>query len=208
MNLIHYTRDPSHHHPAILKALVVSLLLHGLIVVIVNLFVKDHNTLRQPLVKTQRFELINVHRDELALPAKEIKQVVSIPKKDIQRRLPQKEHAPYRSIHNDAMTVPTAPKLNLSLSEDDDLSRGRSIYGGTSSNGATIVNGQLLQRLQNTKPRGRFTERQELGPSTDNNRGFSDLSTYTQIGGKCFLVSEPKPLDTFSSEIWTRVKCR
>ncbi|MFT5693309.1 MAG: hypothetical protein ACI92E_002646 [Oceanicoccus sp.] len=205
MNLI---RDTSNRNHAIAKALLVSCLLHGLIIATTSYLIYDNNKRQQPLVKPYRFKLNAHHQDEGSLQVKETKQLPRRPKRSTVGRLPQKRPASSRSNYRETNPTLATPRLDLSINEHENVSRTVAPQGGTTANGATIMNGELLEKLQNGKPHNQISERQELGPSTYNNSGFSQISTYTKIDGKCFLVSEPNPLDTFSFETWSRVKCR
>jgi len=81
-------------------------------------------------------------------------------------------------------------------------------YGGTTSNGATIMNGELFELIKNAQSTRETKEYYSPVTPLYGDLSLTGMSSYTKIDGKCFMVSEPKPFDPASLETWTRVRCR
>ncbi len=212
MNLINHIRNNYKHDQIILIAVLVSCVLHAMIIVIVNYFFTNSNTVIPSRTEEHRFTLNSYHPPKTTTPDQSLPSLITKPVRHTEHRKKNTVTPSRKSIIAEKSIKIPAQQLDLSF-ENSDYSReapNRQPFqrGGTTPNGATIMNGELLEIIKNSETSTTNIERMDLGPSTYGNSGLNGMSTYTKINGKCFLVSEPNPLDSLSSETWNRVKCR
>ena len=100
---------------------------------------------------------------------------------------------------------PKAPgPLDLSLPGDNNI-RQKQFKSGLTRNGAFVMDGHLLKRLNESGP---------SAPASNSADSFiihSSVSAsrahFMKIAGKCFKVVEANPQDSLSYESWWPVKC-
>ncbi len=183
--------------PSVLRWLLLSLLLHALLVW------WSRGQLYLPRSESPVF----TPPIELTLKRSAPEQAATVPEQQPPPAPPVAEPVPPSPVPEQAAPQPPATTSPL-LSTPLDLSLPPLVdpesKAGT-DNGATVMNAELLERLQRAPRRTGVEARVERGASGDYQGG--SWVEFIRTGDACFQVARANPLLSFDYDVWYRVSC-